>query len=178
MTGAHLRVASYTREHRCAGSPGPSPGAQMAESIQQRLYPHATCFGCGQANPDGLQLQSFATGDDIVATFQAWPQHDNGLGYLNGGIIATVLDCHSGAAAFHVADAHGWQPIGDLPFPFVTSGLDIRYRRPSPLTEPCTLHAHVTSASEDVMQVEAELMWDDKVCATAASEWRRWRPRA
>ena len=53
-------------------------------SIQERLYPEATCFGCGQRNPDGLRLRSYPTADGAVATFRPWPQHDNGLGFLNG----------------------------------------------------------------------------------------------
>ena len=73
-------------------------------SIQERLYPDATCFGCGLANPKGLHLRSYAQDDVVVATFMPWPEHDNGLGYLNGGIIATLLDCHSGAAVLHEAD--------------------------------------------------------------------------
>ena len=59
-------------------------------SIQERLYPDATCFGCGLANPKGLHLRSYAQDDVVVATFMPWPEHDNGLGYLNGGIIATA----------------------------------------------------------------------------------------
>ena len=68
-------------------------------SIQARLYPQLPCFGCGLANPRGLRLQSYAADDHVTAQFTPWPEHDNGLGFLNGGIIATVLDCHSAAAA-------------------------------------------------------------------------------
>ena len=146
-------------------------------SIQQQLYPDAACFGCGMSNERGLHLQSYVEDGFVSATFRAWPEHDNGLGYLNGGIIATVLDCHSGAAAFHEADARGWGPLEGLPYPFVTSGLDIRYRRPAPLFESCELRAYVVTADEDLMTVEAELIWEGKQRAWATSEWRRWRPR-
>jgi acyl-coenzyme A thioesterase PaaI-like protein len=146
-------------------------------SIQQQLYPDATCFGCGQANPKGLHLASYPEDGYVGAFFQPWPEHDNGLGYLNGGIIATVLDCHSGAAAFHEADVRGWPAAEGLPYPFVTSGLDVRYRRPAPLLEQCELRAYVVTSDEDFMTVEAELLWDGKQRAWASSEWRRWRPR-
>ena len=146
-------------------------------SIQARLYPQATCFGCGPANPRGLKIQSYATDRGIVATFTPWPEHDNGLGYLNGGIISTLLDCHSGAAAFHEASLRGWFAAEGLPYPFVTSGIDVRFRRPAPLDAPVELHAIVVTADEDAMTVEAELFWEGKQRAWATSEWKRWRPR-
>lgn len=146
-------------------------------SIQRRLYPDATCFGCGLANPKGLQLESYLVEDIVVARFQPWPEHDNGMGFLNGGIIATLLDCHGGAAAFHAADANGWHATEGMPYPFVTAGLDVRYLRPAPLTEPCELRAYVTEQSEDQMSVLAELWWDGKQRATGASTWKSWRPR-
>ena len=62
-------------------------------SIQERLYPQLMCFGCGPANPKGLQLRSFPADGFVTASFTPWPQHDNGTGYLNGGIIATVQPC-------------------------------------------------------------------------------------
>lgn len=146
-------------------------------SIQERLYPEATCFGCGHANPDGLQLHSYPTAEGAVATFMPWPQHDNGLGFLNGGIIATLLDCHSGATVFDEADRRGWHAEGEIPYPFVTAGLDVRYLRPAPLTEPVELRGVIASADESVVIADVQLLWDGKVRAEATTMWKRWRPR-
>jgi len=104
-------------------------------SIQERLFPTLRCFGCGPANPKGLRLRSFPAEGWVVARFAPWPEHDNGLGYLNGGIIATVLDCHSAAVVLLEAERNNWTaPVG-VPLPYVTAGLDLRYLRPSPLGE-------------------------------------------
>lgn len=146
-------------------------------SIQQRLFPNGTCFGCGPANPEGLRLASFPQSDHVLARFTPWPQHDNGVGFLNGGIIATVLDCHSGAAAFDLADRRGWLPPQRLSFGFVTAGLDVRFRRPAMLDEACELRAFVLQATEDRIDVRAELWWGGTLRADATSEWRRWKPR-
>ncbi|MGY1770445.1 PaaI family thioesterase [Blastococcus sp. SYSU D00813] len=146
-------------------------------SIQERLFPELTCFGCGHANPRGLQLRSYPGEDGVTATFTPWPQHDNGLGYLNGGIISTVLDCHSAAAVMHEADARGWGPLPGAALAYVTAGLDVRYLRPAPLTEPVTMHAVVSEAGEAEMTVDVELRWDGKPRATAVAHWKRWRPR-
>ena len=154
-------------------------------SIQERLYPTLPCFGCGPGNPKGLRLQSFpsvGTGAEggegvVVASFTPWPEHDNGLGYLNGGIISTVLDCHSAAAVTQAAFDRGWPPLPGAALPFVTSGLDVRFLRPSPLHETVELRAVVTRASEAQIEAEVELVWDGKPRARADALWKRWRPR-
>ncbi|MHB1164712.1 MAG: PaaI family thioesterase [Candidatus Nanopelagicales bacterium] len=149
-------------------------------SLQERFFPTMACFGCGPVNPRGLRLASFPARDGstaTVATFRPWPEHDNGLGYLNGGIICTLLDCHSATPMVIEADRLGLLSA-DIALPYVTSGLDVRYLRPSPLTEPVDLRASLVDASEDVITVEVELRWEGKTRAAATAIWRRWRPRA
>jgi acyl-coenzyme A thioesterase PaaI-like protein len=148
-------------------------------SIQQRLFPDLPCFGCGPSNEKGLQLRSFPAADgSVVATFMPWPEHNSGLGYLNGGIIATLLDCHSAAAVTHEAEVRGWKSVGDAALPYVTAGLDVRYLRPSPLHEAVELRAVITEADESQMISSVELIWDGKPRATGTATWKRWRPRA
>jgi acyl-coenzyme A thioesterase PaaI-like protein len=119
----------------------PPQPAEGELSIQQRFFPDLPCFGCGPGNERGLQLRSYPRQDVVVAGFTPWPEHNNGLGYLNGGIIATVLDCHSAAAVVHEAAGRGWPTLPGVPLPYVTAGLDLRYLRPSPLTQTVTLVA-------------------------------------
>jgi acyl-coenzyme A thioesterase PaaI-like protein len=146
------------------------------QSIQERLYPSLTCFGCGHANPRGLRLRSFLDDGVVTARFTPWPEHDNGMGYLNGGIISTVLDCHGGAAVIVEAHRRGWLMNG-LPLSYVTAGLDVRFLRPTPLREPLLLRARLLDASESAMTVDVELAWDGKARAGATALWKRWRPR-
>ncbi|HZC69140.1 MAG TPA: hypothetical protein VE442_00455 [Jatrophihabitans sp.] len=79
----------------------------MTDAIQDQLFPNMRCFGCGPSNPKGLRLKSYLAENGVVATFMPWPEHDNGVGFLNGGIITTVLDCHSAAAVTHEAFERG-----------------------------------------------------------------------
>lgn len=150
-------------------------------SLQQRYFPDLPCFGCGPANARGLQLQSHVdeTGGSgaVVASFTPWPEHDNGLGFLNGGIIATVLDCHSAAAVTHAAHEHGWPAEAGVPLPYVTAGLDLRYLRPTPLAATLTLVAEIREASEPRMTAHVRLEHDGKVRAEADAVWKRWRTR-
>jgi acyl-coenzyme A thioesterase PaaI-like protein len=151
--------------------------ADPMPSIQERLVPELTCFGCGPANERGLRLRSYPSSEGAVATFTPWPEHDNGLGFLNGGIISTVLACHSAAAVLHEADARGFAPGPGATLPFVTAGLDVRYLRPAPLTETVSLVAVLTEVGEAQMTVDVQLHWDGKPRAAATAVWKRWRPR-
>ena len=136
-------------------------------SIQERLYPESTCFGCGRANPEGLQLRSYARPEGVLASFQPSPQHSNGMGSMNGGIIATLLDCHSGAAV--LLDSAGTSD--SLTHLWVTAGLEIRYRLPTFLDLPVDLHAEITEKSESSIRVKAALRYDGKVRVQAESRW-------
>lgn len=131
------------------------------------------CFGCGPANEQGLRIKSFATDSGVIGTFVPGPQHDNGLGVLNGGIVATLLDCHGGAAVM-------WQDFmesGERGRIWVTAGLDIRYRRPTPLDSAISMAAEVVSREGDEMYVRSTLQFDGKVCATGEARWVKPRTR-
>lgn len=157
--------------------PGTQPSRSGSElSLQERYFPEMMCFGCGPANPKGLRLRSFAAEGGTVADFTPWPEHDNGLGFLNGGIICTVLDCHSATPMVLEAERLGLVS-GDAPLPFVTAGLEVKYLRPAPLHETSQLRAIATSVTESSMTVEVELIWDDKVRAAGTAVWKRWRAR-
>ena len=148
-------------------------------SIQDRLYPDLACFGCGPVNERGLQLKSYPRGDaEVVATFTPWPEHDNGTGFLNGGIIATLLDCHSAAVVTQEAERRGMHAADGALLPFLTAGIDVRYRRPAPLAETVELRGRLLTGDDSQMTAAVELWWDGKVRAEASALWKRWRPRA
>ena len=145
-------------------------------SLQERFFPEMTCFGCGPANPKGLRLRSFAAEAGTVAEFTPWPEHDNGLGFLNGGIICTVLDCHSATPVLLEAERMGPRS-GAAPLPFVTSGLTVQYLRPTPLAGPTHLVAAVAQVDESAIEVDVELWADGKLRVQGSATWKRWRPR-
>jgi acyl-coenzyme A thioesterase PaaI-like protein len=148
------------------------------QSLQERYFPDLPCFGCGPANEKGLQLRSYLRADGIVtALFTPWPEHDNGLGFLNGGIIATVLDCHSAAAVTHEAFAQNWLPLPGAALPYVTAGLEVSYLRPAPLTDTVALYAEVVESTEAQISAHVWLEWEDKRRAEVTAHWKRWRPR-
>jgi len=135
-----------------------------------------TYFGCGPANPKGLRLRSFEAGTETIADFTPWPEHDHGLGSLNGGIICTILDCHSATTMVLEAQRQGLV-TGESLLPFVTAGLEIKYLRPTPLTQTSQLRARLAGMDESAMLVEVSLWWDGKVRAESTATWKHWRQR-
>lgn len=133
------------------------------QSLQERYAPHNACFGCGPANPDGLRIQSFVAGDRVVAEWRPQPQHEAFPGVLSGGIIGTLLDCHSNwTAAWHLMRRAG----ADHPPCTVTAEYHVVLKRPTPTDGPLRLAARVVESSDDRAVIEAELVARDKVCAT------------
>jgi len=139
------------------------------------------CWGCGTDNPAGLHLKSYWDGDLAVARwtpneeFAAGPRH-----FLNGGIIATLLDCHSVCTA--VADAYQRErrAIGTAPEIWhATVSLSVDYLRPTPISEVVQLSARVVSHEGDGTSVECVLEAGGKHRARAtvrttrvSDEWR------
>jgi acyl-coenzyme A thioesterase PaaI-like protein len=147
-------------------------------SIQESLYPELTCFGCGHANPQGFHLRSYRDGDDTVAEYTPGPEHDNGFGFVNGGIIATVLDCHGAAVVMWEATQRDWRAESGAPVPFITAGFEVRFLRPTPLGRTVRLVASPVSVAETEIVVTSQVELDDKVRAVMTATWRRFRPRA
>ncbi len=130
------------------------PAAPMQPSLQETYAPGTICFGCGPANPDGLHIRSFEVGDGLVADWVPVPNHEAFPGTLNGGVISTLLDCHSNwTAAMHLMRQRG----ADRPPPTVTAELHVWMRRPTPSDAPVHLEARVVELSEDRATVETEL---------------------
>lgn len=111
----------------------------------QYLEARADCWGCGRNNPAGLQLKSFWEGDEAVAHFEPQNNFTGHKGILNGGIIATLMDCHCMGLAMAKAHHAEGREIGTQPLiTYVTASLKVDYLKPTPLTEqPIELRARV-----------------------------------
>ena len=133
------------------------------KSLQQEFSPNSICFGCGPANDKGLHIESFPEGDGVVAVWHAKPEHQAFPGMLNGGIIGALLDCHSNWAAAYFLMKRGGKNEPDCT---VTADFHVKLLRPTPFDVPIHLKAHVVESKEDRATVEAELIANDKVCAT------------
>ena len=105
-----------------------------APSVQDH-YPEdvAHCYGCGRLNPHGLQLKTRWDGDETVARFAPRPEHTAMPGFVYGGLIASLIDCHAMGTAAAASERAQGRGIGDGPAPrFVTASLRIEYLAPTP----------------------------------------------
>jgi uncharacterized protein (TIGR00369 family) len=143
-------------------------------ALQDTYAPELACFGCGPRNERGLHLKSHARDDGtLVATWRAEKYHEAYPGVLNGGIIGTLLDCHSlWTAVYHLMKRSG----ADAPPPAVTAEYTIKMRRPTPTDGDIELVARPVEVGEDRAVVEAELSAGGKVCATSRGTFVAVKP--
>lgn len=132
--------------------------------LQDHYAPNSICFGCGPANKKGLQIKSYISEDkEILCEWAPKDHHEAFPGILNGGVIGTLLDCHCNwTAAWHLMTV---KDLAHVPCT-VTANYSIQLRKPTPSYKPVKLRAWSVEVDRDRVQVKAELMSDNKVCAT------------
>lgn len=139
-------------------------------AIQDRMNSFGTCFGCGTHNEHGFKIKSHWNGSEAVATWQPQPHHTGGPGMLYGGIIASLIDCHCGAAAIAAAYQAEGREIGSHPLiHYVTAYLNVTYLRPTPVAGPVELRARVTALEGRKALLECTLGVAGRECARAES---------
>lgn len=143
---------------------------QPASDAFQDLYGDdvAHCYGCGRLNPHGHQIRTSWEGEETVTRFTPEAFHTAIPGYVYGGLIASLIDCHgtgtaaAAAARAHSADAGGADRPGELPR-FVTASLHVDYLRPTPLGPPLEIRGRATEVTERKVVVEARVLANDQV---------------
>ena len=144
-----------------------------AFSAFQDYYPDdvAHCYGCGRLNEHGHQLKSHWEGDETVTRFTPQPYHTAIPGFVYGGLIASLIDCHgTGTAAAAAARASGMKLDADS-FPpvhaprYVTASLTVDYLRPTPLGPELEIRGSVKEMGERKVVVEATLSAEGVVTA-------------
>ena len=136
----------------------------------QDLIPDNHCFGCGPRNSNGLRIKSvWSRSDESVCRFTPSPAHSAGpTGYLNGGIMATIIDCHCVCTAIANGYRTAGRNIGEGErIWFATGGLEIRYRLPVAIDQLVTLKARVKEAMTKKTVLECTLHSRDQLCAEA-----------
>jgi acyl-coenzyme A thioesterase PaaI-like protein len=140
----------------------------MNEKAFQDYYPDdlSYCYGCGRLNEKGLQLKSYWDGEETVASFHPMPHHTAIPGYVYGGLIASLIDCHcTGTAAAAAYREERRQMDTQPPLRFLTAFLKVDYVKPAPLGVPLEVRARVKEMKGRKVVVSATLSADGQVCA-------------
>lgn len=144
----------------------------MSEPVQDR-YPEdvAHCYGCGRLNPEGHQLETYWEDGETVSRFTPEPHHTAIPGYVYGGLIASLLDCHGTGTAAAAAErqagggeGEGAEPAGPAPR-YVTASLQVDYVKPTPLGPELVVRGRVTEMTDRKVIVEETLSARGEICA-------------
>ncbi|MCP5158730.1 MAG: PaaI family thioesterase [Gammaproteobacteria bacterium] len=140
----------------------------MSSKAFQDYYPEelSHCYGCGRLNEQGHQLKSYWDGEETVASFTPQPHHIAIPGYVYGGLIASLIDCHgTGTAAAAAYRAAGRDMDTRPALRFVTAALQVEYLRPTPLGVPLEIRGKVEEIKSRKVVVKATVMANGEVCA-------------
>lgn len=142
--------------------------ADTATQGFQDFYPDefAHCYGCGRHNEFGLQLKTIWDGDQTVSRYTPRPEHTAMKGYVYGGLIASLIDCHgTGSAAGAAYRAAGRAPGEGPAQRFVTASLKVDYLKPTPLGPELVVRGTIREIKGRKIIVDAELSADGVVTA-------------
>ena len=138
------------------------------KSIQE-YYPDelSYCYGCGRLNTHGHQIKSYWNGDETIAHFTPESYHTAIPGYVYGGLIASLIDCHgTGTAALASYKNEGREPDTLPPFRFVTASLQVDYLKPTPLGVELELRGRILEIKGRKVISEIKVLADGEITVT------------
>lgn len=136
----------------------------------QDLYPDdfAHCYGCGRLNTHGLHVRTEWQDGEGIARYQPAPFHIALPGFVYGGLIASLADCHAVATAAGASMLAAGEVPGRDPTPrFVTASLKIDFLRPTPVGVELLLRSRPVEVGERKVLVELSVYADTVECARA-----------
>ena len=126
----------------------------------------AICYGCGHHNLHGLHIRTHWDGQEGICHFKPQPYHTSCPGFVYGGLIASLIDCHSvGTATAASYQAEGREPGTEPQIRFVTGTLNVRYLEPTPIDVELVLRARIKALYEKKIVVSCSLYANEKECA-------------
>ena len=134
----------------------------------QDYYPDdlSHCYGCGRNNPHGHQLKSYWDDDRTIARFTPQPYHTAIPGYVYGGLIASLIDCHgTGSAAAAMCRSQGRELDSEPALRFVTASLNVDYLAPTPQGQELLLYGYIVEVGERKVIIDITVECNSTLCA-------------
>ncbi|MEO0894962.1 MAG: PaaI family thioesterase [Bacteroidota bacterium] len=142
--------------------------ALMEKEYFQDFMPDNLCFGCGAANPDGLQIKSFWDGDEAVCLWDSREKYQGWKNITNGGILATLVDCHCMGTAMAASYKEENRSLDSKPYyRFATGTLSIKYRKPTFNDRPIELRASVLELRGRKVKMSCKILSEGELTAEA-----------
>ena len=139
----------------------------MPEYFQDHM-PNNVCFGCGELRPRGLQIKSHWEGDEAVCLWHSQPKYHGWENVINGGILATLIDCHCMGTALAAAYRAEGRPMGSDPiYRYATGTITVRYLLPTHNNRPILLRAQVIEMKGRKAKLRCRVVVEGQVTAEA-----------
>ena len=145
----------------------------MTNEVKPREYfqdhmPGNVCFGCGAENHHGLQIKSYWDGEESISIWHSKEKYHGWPSLMNGGIMATLIDCHCMGTAMAYAYKSEGRSMGSLPeYRYATGTMNIKYLKPTSNDHPVELRAKVTEHKGRKTTVECSFFSQGTLTATA-----------
>ncbi|MCL2790520.1 MAG: PaaI family thioesterase [Desulfobulbus sp.] len=136
----------------------------MSDLAFQDQYPddYAHCYGCGRLNPQGHHLKSYWDGEETVCRYTPDAKHTGGFpGFLYGGMIASLIDCHGAGTAAAAKAKEDGKPISR----FVTASLKVDFLAPAPINTELEVRGKAVEIKGRKVTVDLTLTAAGTLCA-------------
>ena len=134
----------------------------------QNHMPGNICFGCGQNNHQGLKIKSYWEGEEAVCFWQSEEKYQGWKGLLNGGVMATLIDCHCMCTAMAGTYKAEGRSLDSLPeYRYATGTMNIKYLKPTSNIKPVELRATIKEIRRKVVVVDCIVKSDGIITAQA-----------
>ncbi|MEN6622433.1 MAG: PaaI family thioesterase [Smithella sp.] len=140
----------------------------MTRKAFQDYYPDnvSHCYGCGRLNDAGLKIKSYWEGDESICIYEPRPEHTALPGFVYGGMIASLIDCHSSGTAAAAKYRAEKREMDSLPtLRFLTASLHVDFLLPTPMGVPLEIRGIVKEIKGRKVVIESTLSANGQVCA-------------
>jgi acyl-coenzyme A thioesterase PaaI-like protein len=140
----------------------------MGKQYFQDYMPGNVCFGCGAENPEGLQIKSYWDGEEAVCIWHSKEKYHGWEKVINGGVLATLIDCHCMDTAMAAAYREEGRALDTEPvYRYATAEITVRYLKPTPNDLPIELRAQVVEMKGRRTQLACQVYVDGVQTAEA-----------
>ncbi len=128
---------------------------------------YAWCYGCGRNNEVGHHFGTRWEGEETVTEYRPEAFHTAIPGFVYGGLLASLIDCHStGSAALALYRQAGHEPGDQAPVPrCVTGGLKVDFLKPTPLGETLIVRGQIQEIGAKKVIVVSQVYAKDLIVA-------------
>jgi acyl-coenzyme A thioesterase PaaI-like protein len=134
----------------------------------QDHMPGNVCFGCGRHNHDGLKISSYWDGDEAVCVWESQEKYQGWKDIMNGGIMATLVDCHTMCTAMAAVYKEEKRALDSSPiYRYATGTITVKYLKPTSNLHPVELRAKVVEIKGKKVVLKCDVLSQGELTAQA-----------